>query len=215
MLPSQLVDIGVGDVIALPVGPTAVDVTPLTSDGILMGWSLRESAGEAPANGEGSVTSPAAGATIAATPALAAGTYTVNWVVSLAGTLAAADANNFQLRHGTTAVVNSVNLAVAGEYLQAQAQVTVAQGETINVIAIALATVGAIYTAQIDATVSLSVGADVELQDVNSPLGEIGLLTSDGETEWFGPFGVRIYGQIKVHVISGQVTGVIYAALIR
>lgn len=109
-------------------------------------------AGGASTTTEGSVTSPAAGATITS-QALAAGTYTVSWSVQLSGTLAAADANNFGLYNGATLVATSLNTATAGTYPQPTVTVVIpGGGATLAIKAIALGTVGAVYTAQLTQT---------------------------------------------------------------
>jgi hypothetical protein len=48
-----------------------------------------------------------------------AGTYTVNWTVTLSGTVGAGDANNFALAIGSTVLAISVNAGAAGTYVQA------------------------------------------------------------------------------------------------
>src|SRR5215471_18419592 len=86
-----------GPIRGVPFPATAVDVDVIQGPCVLNGWSFRDAAGELALEASGSVTSPAAGVTIATTASLPAGTYVVSWEVQLAGTLAAADANNFQL----------------------------------------------------------------------------------------------------------------------
>lgn len=196
---------------AIGVPATSVDVLILNGPAELTGWSLREAAGEAPIGAEGSVTSPAAGAQIAGTVVLAAGTYNVDWTVGLAGTLAAADANNFQLRNAVTGVLVSANLAVAGDYPQQPIQLVVAQATTVNVIAIALGTVGAIYTAQITVTPVTTSDALVEIQDGNNALAEISLGAGGADSRTYTDTGIKIRNRINLHVISGTVTGAIFA----
>jgi hypothetical protein len=79
------------------------------------------------------------------------GTYTVSWTVALSGTVAAADANNFELTNGGVFVANSVNAGTAGSYPQASQVVTVTAGNPfVQVIAgAATPTTGAIYTATV------------------------------------------------------------------
>lgn len=109
----------------------------------------------ASASNTGSQTSPAAGAVIASI-ALAAGTYIVTWTAQLAGTIGAPELNNFGLFNGATQIETSMNLAAAGNYPQQPTMgftvVIPAGGATLAVKAIILGTVGAVYTAQVNAT---------------------------------------------------------------
>ena len=103
--------------------------------------------------GDASVTSPAAGATIASI-ALTQGTWTIAWGVRSSGTTGAGDSNNMQLNL-PGGVSLAADVPAGGNNLSQQNAVTVevpAAGVTITVTAIALATVGAIYTAQVTAT---------------------------------------------------------------
>jgi hypothetical protein len=98
----------------------------------------------------GSVTSPGAGATIAQVSLPGPGTYTVSWSVELSGTLAAADANNFQLFQSGTganfAVLTAENQAAAGQYPQTSVTITTkASDNFIKIITIGAGTVGAVY----------------------------------------------------------------------
>lgn len=194
----------------VPVPVTAVDVTPIQGPCTLYGWSLREASGELPGNASGSVTSPAALATIATTPSLAAGTYVVTWEVELAGTLAAGDANNFQLVDSAGVVVGSINAAVAGVYPQGQVEVTTTTAGAFLVRANAIGTVGAIYSAELNVQPSLTPACIVELQDTAQPLGESAMQAQGFDTETMPATGLHVTGQVKIHVIQGTVTGVLY-----
>ena len=204
------VDITAGSVRTLAVLPTSTDLTLLTSDGYLYGWSLRDVSGDLPAYVQGSVTSPAAGATIATITGLAAGEYVVEVVTELGGTLAAADANNFQLVPSSGPAINLQNQAVAGNYPQEEVTVTVGASGSVTVKAIALATVGAVYSAEISLTPVGNVGFTVELQDGNEPLGESQAGAGGVDHQWFGGTGVRIKNQVKLHLVQGAVTGTVY-----
>ena len=100
----------------------------------------------------GSVTSPAADATITS-QALAAGVYTVGWTVQLSGTLGAGDANNFVMESNNVQVAQSLNSAAAGTYTQPPVTVVIpAGGATVEIEALAIGTTGAVYTAQMTTT---------------------------------------------------------------
>ena len=101
----------------------------------------------------GSVTEPGALATIAKIGPLAAGTYTVSWVVGLAGTLGTDDANNFEIFvTNTNQTVPSLNPEAVGQYSQPSQIITVQAGSFIDVLAVAAATAATIYSAQVTAT---------------------------------------------------------------
>src|SRR5260370_11815348 len=124
------VELDPGEVIALPVQPTSVDVPVIQSDCRLVGWPLRDTSTPSFAEGEGSVLSPGAGAQPVTIAGLRAGTYDVTWTVSLQAAAAAADANNFQLRLNAAAILNSVNAGAAGAYPQGRARVTLPPNPT-------------------------------------------------------------------------------------
>jgi hypothetical protein len=98
-----------------------------------------------------SVTSPTTFQNIVFISSVTPGTYTVNWTVTLAGTIAAAEANNFQLYNGSTVVATSVNAAAAGTYPQAPVTFTVTSGvPDIKVLSgAATPTTGAVYGATV------------------------------------------------------------------
>jgi len=195
----------------LPIPITTQDIVLLTGDGYLSGWSIREASGASPADVRNSVTSPGALATIATTPALGAGVYDVIWSVELSGTLAAAEANNFQLMNGAAVVAGSENGIVAGVYPQPDTRVTVVAGSTVSIQSIGAGTVGAVYTGDVSVTPDPFFGAVVEIQDSTGPIGESGMDLQDSDTEWFGSPGIPIRGQILLHVVTGTVTGCVYA----
>jgi hypothetical protein len=118
----------------------------------------------------GSVTSPAAGATIAQV-ALPAGIYTVSWEVELSGAIAAAELNNFQLfQSGTGApggVLTAINAAAAGLYPQLPVTITSTNADNfIKIIAPGLGTAGAVYNAQMTVT---QVANPAPLYVINQP----------------------------------------------
>jgi hypothetical protein len=111
----------------------------------------------------GSATSPAAFAVITPiTVASAGGAYTVNWTVSLSGTIGAAEVNNFFLFLDNTQIAQSVNPAAAGTYPQAPVPVTMNPGDDLIILAgPSNATAGAVYSGtikQASGSLTLSVG---------------------------------------------------------
>lgn len=205
------VDISVGPVRGIPATLVSADTTLLTGRAHIHGWSFRESAGDVAVANEGSVLSPAASATIVSIAGVAPGTYNVSWTVELTGAAGAADANNFQLRWPVGQSVVSVNAGAAGTYVQVTVQITVTATSTVSIIAIAAGTVGVTYTAALSITPVTTSDTVVEIQDGGQPLGEVTLPPNGTDTRWFGPMGVRVSGEITLHVIAGTVSGVVYA----
>lgn len=205
------VDVVAGAVRAIPVPATTVNASILQGNSYLMGWSFRDAGPVASPSAEGSVTSPAAGATIASTTAIPMGEYTINWTVSLAGTVAAADANNFGLYVNSTLVETSVNLGAAGEYPQPPVTYNIPQGATVSVKVLALGTVGAIYTAAFALTpISITDNA-FELYDGSQLLGEGSMPTGGASSQSFAPLGIRVYTGINLVMISGAIQGTVNA----
>lgn len=136
----------------------------------------------------GQVTSPGAAAVIA-TVNVPPGTYQISWTVTLEGTTATADANNFELTiFGQGVVATSVNGSAAGTVAP---QITLIKNVgtgtgQVAVKSIAAGTVGAIYGAQLEvvpATVPGSlpnVYADVY---AGSPVSQI---VTSSETQQLG-----------------------------
>jgi hypothetical protein len=205
------VTVTIGQMRGIPVTPTAVDVVLLNGPAVLRGWSLRDISGETPFENEGSVTSPAAGATIVQITGVPAGTYTVNWEVELAGTLAAADSNNFALSSNAATLANAVCPAVAGVYPQPALEAITVTAGTWAIKAIALGTVGAIYSASFSLEPALNPATVIELQDGNQILGESAMYPNRSDHQTLPLPGLHVAQQIKLHVVAGQVTGVVYA----
>lgn len=204
-----------GEVRAIPVPVTSTDLTLLTGDGFLCGWSLREASGDISAYNEGSVVAPAAGATIVTLTGIPAGTYTVEIVTSLQGAAAAGDANNFKLTPSTGNAVVLPNPGAAGNFPQEEIQVTLGAAGTLTITAVAIGTAGVTYSATISITPINVPTAVIEFQDGNNPIGESEMTVAGVDTQWFGNYGMLIYNQIKLHVVSGTVTGAVYARFSR
>lgn len=204
------VDITLGPVRVVPVPASFVDQLLINGPCTLYGWSLRDAAADIPNANTGQVTSPAAGATIIALTGLQAGTYKVSWEVGLGGTLAAGDANNFLLRHNSLAVLLSVNPAAAGSFIQIQTDITVAPGDSINIVANAIGTVGAVYTASLAIEPASIPNASAELQDGNNPLGEIAVVANAASTEFFGDPGIHVRNRLNYHPVTGLMVGAVY-----
>lgn len=115
---------------------------------------------------EGSVTSPAAGTTVTSL-ALPSGGWTLNWLVQVSGTVGAPEVDNFQLVSAGTLLDTSINGNTVGQpYQQQPSQVQIPiGGATVLVRNSALATVGAVYAAQLVATPANVPAAQVQLPD--------------------------------------------------
>jgi hypothetical protein len=82
----------------------------------------------------------------------AAGTYVVQWSVTLSGTLSAADVDNFALVvDDSVGVANSVNPGAAGTYPQAPVTLRLDAGQTLEIGTRGNATAGSVYGASIPA----------------------------------------------------------------
>lgn len=209
-MPEIDIDIMVGGKLPLTVSPTSTDVTILQGAGRLAGWSLRDVNATAPAAKSGTQVAPAAGTDIAALTGLAAGTYTIAWTVGLQGAAAAGDADNFQLYDTAGNILASVNPGAAGEYIQPNAEVTVAAGATIAVKNTGAGTAAVTYAADLSISPAAEVNTVVELIDGANTLGEVAFFNRASETQDFGSGGVVAFGSIKLHVVSGTVAGTVY-----
>lgn len=205
------VEIDTGSVKALPVPVTVTDKLLITGTAKLCGWSLRDASGDTTTQTEAAVVSPAAGAAIVSISGLAAGTYDITWIVALQGAAAAADANNFQLKNGAVVVEGAINPGAAGVYPQNGARIVVPANGTVSINAIAIGTVGVTYLAQIEIAITLIPNAVAEIQDGGNILGEVAMPAGESSTEWFDRDGIDVQGSIKLHVVSGTITGVLYA----
>lgn len=201
-----------GETYALPVASITSDTLIIQGCVYLRGWSLRDAQSNQPVEASGNSVAPGAGAAIAATGNLPAGTYTVAWTVGLQGAAAAADANNFQLVDSAGVVLASVNPGVAGEFPQQQVQVSIAQNTAISVEAIGAGTANVTYSADISATPTGDVETVVEIQDGSKPIAEVGFLSGRSEQGDYGRPGILIETGLNIHVISGTVTGAVHVA---
>lgn len=122
----------------ITMGPAVVQITPGSVDNT------------------GNTTSPGGGATIAQVQ-LGVGTYQVQWLVELSGTVSATDLNNFQLFQSGTganfAVLTSENPGAAGSYAQQTVTITSTNANNfIKIITVGAGTVGANYAGSLTVT---------------------------------------------------------------
>lgn len=210
MPPEIDIDVRLGGIISESVQPTSADVTILQGGGRLAGWSLRDASSTVAMEASGNQVAPAAGTDIAALTGLPAGTYTIEWTVALQGAAAAGDANNFQLYDTAGNILASVNPGAAGEYIQPNAEVTIAGGSKIAVKNIAVGTAAVTYSVSLVLSPTIEVQTVVEFQDNADIKGEVAFVTRDSSTEHFGSDGPPINGKLVLHVVSGTVTGCVY-----
>lgn len=140
---------------------------------LLYGWSAQDTGAPADTSqAYGSVAAPGAGATIATlTPG--AGTWRVTVATHMIGALAAGDANNMELSAPGfgPAVLISDNSSPSIPFENGPYTITLAAGQALTVTAIAAATAGTTYAAQIIAEpASLSA---FELYDGQSAAGQL------------------------------------------
>jgi hypothetical protein len=195
----------------IPVPVSAADFQLIAGPAKLCGWSLRDAQAEIFRENTGILLSPGAGATIVTRTALPAGTYTISWTVGLEGTVAAVDADNFQLQVSGAASVTSINLAVVGQYPQQSAVFIVPANTTVKIIAVAAGTVGATYEASFSIQPASVDDTVVEIQDGNNVLAESGMIAGGTDTHWFGGDGLKARNEVFLHIVSGSVTGAVYA----
>lgn len=116
---------------------------------------------------EGNQTSPAATTTIA-TLTIPSGTWQVAWQVSVSGTVGAPEINNFALVQGGTQILASDNGNTAGQlYPQEPVEITVPiGGQTVLIRNTNLATVGAVYSAQLVVTAVNPFAGQAQIPDL-------------------------------------------------
>jgi hypothetical protein len=139
-----------GQHVARPVLPLSVDPRHYTTPAqVPIGpYGFAQGIVQGFATASGTRTSPPAPfSLIFQTGILPPGTYTVNWSVSLAGTIGAAEAGNFILNLGPSIfLANSVNAAAAGSYAQASVTFTTPGGLALLLLSGGNnATAGAVY----------------------------------------------------------------------
>lgn len=207
------IDAAVGDVFALPVPQSLSDNLVIQGPCRLNGWSFRVEGVSTPQEFEGSAVAPLALGNVLAPSSVPDGIYDVSWQVQLIGAAAAADQDNFRLVLPDGKTLQSVNPGAAGTYPQDGVQTSAFVGGQISVIAIGAGTAAVTYVAQVTLTPSKGVSTRVELQDGNSPLGEISITEDNTDTRWFGLPGIRVRQHINVHVITGLPSGCVYVTL--
>jgi hypothetical protein len=136
-------------------------------------YMLNETAAGITSQVTGSQTSPVAGTVIAQVTGLPAGIYQVSWTVSLGGTTSGTDADNFALNVNAVQQLVAMNGSGSGTVApQSPVTVTVPAAGSVSVTAIANATAGAVYRAQIVLTPENQGGVRLK----NGPDSETGSL---------------------------------------
>lgn len=207
------IDVESGEIIPLSIPLTSSDITLTTGVAWLCGWSIREASGDSATAVEANLVSPGAGAVIATSAALAVGVYDVAWTVELIGAAAAADANNFALFVGGVQITASVNAGAAGVYVQPNVRVNAGAGATVQIKAIGAGTVGVTYSVSVSIVPANQVDAAIEIRDGRNPVAEIGVPVAGVSSQSFGVHGLKIRSDITLHIVSGVVTGAVYARL--
>lgn len=206
-----MIDVVSGEITALPVPATSVDITVLNGSGYVCGWSFRDASGDVASVAAGSVVAPGAGVIIATSPATPAGVYTLNWSVDLNGPAAAGDADNFRLFVNGVSVETSVNAGAQGEYPQVPVQVNIPAGATYQVKAVGAGTAGVTYRADVSAVPVIAGDAVVDILDGSNFVGTMSVGASGASSQNFGQTGIKIRSGITVHVVSGIVAGAVLA----
>lgn len=209
------IDVVAGAVRAIPVPVTSTDIQILSGDGYICGWSLRDAQGTIQASVEGTANAPGAGGIIVTTPSLPALEYQINWEVGLNGTVSATEANNFELTAGSNVIVPSINPPAVGDYPQPEVFYMRGTAGTFSVKAIAAATAASVYSASIAIVPVANQLTVVEFQDGALILGEASMSPNQNETRSFGQTGLELTTGILLHVVSGTVTGTVYARYLK
>lgn len=204
------VEITSGKLRAIPILGLVADTQIISGPCKLCGFSVRDVSAENTSDVSGAVVAPAALTTIVTTPALAGGTYDVNWLVGLSGAAAAAEVNNFRLVAGGANIEVSVNPGAAGNYVQISARVTVAFGQVILVQNIGVGTAAVTYDAQLEVIPAVVQIAGGELRDGNNPLAEMACVNGGVDRAWYGTEGIEVFNQILFHPVGGILTGAVY-----
>ena len=154
----------------------------------------------------GSVTSPTTFQIFLTTGSLPAGTYTVNWSVTVSGTIGANEANNFALVLGSGPLLaQSVNPAVAGTYQQAPVTVTIgAAGDVLTLKSwSSTPTTGAVYSGTVSTTGNGSVSFDVFSANHRWVIDTVFCTTSQAQTTAPYPQVIAYIGGMQAGVAEG------------
>lgn len=206
------IEVGGSETYTLPLASLSANQTLITGPAYYRGYSLRDTGAPAPVQASGQVVAPAAGATIAATGNLQAGTYQVGWTIGLQGAAAAADANNFVLTDSVGNVLVSVNPGAAGEFVQQNVEVTIAANTPISVKAVGAGTAAVTYSAELEVSSTGEIETIIELQDGTKQLAEISFRNERTRELNIGRPGILIETALNINVISGSVTGGIWVS---
>lgn len=207
------VAVSLGGAKAVPVLDTTTGGRIASGKCALAGWSLRTTSVQASLQVQGNVAAPAAG-TVIATLALPAGEWVINWTVSVEGTVAVAEDNNFVLQQGVTNLITSINAnVVAQPYPQPQITVSIAAGgQNVVVRNIGAGTAASVYTADITAS-PVGAPAIAEIFSGSNPVAEIALPVGAVDTHWFGSGGIEMPADVTLNVIGGSMRGAVYVRL--
>lgn len=209
------IDVVAGTVRPITVPATSTNTSVLPGDSYICGWALQDASAEFPTSAEGSVTAPAAGATVAVTGVVPSGEYDISWTVSLEGAAAVADTDNFALFAGATQIATSVNAGLAGNYAQPEVTAILAANETLSVKAIGAGTAGVEYSADISADPANEIVTRVNIMDGTRVVAALSMKANDNDSRSLGEAGWRIYTGISLAVLSGSVQGSIGARFLR
>lgn len=206
------VDAALGDIFAVPLVQSLSDTVLINGPCRLIGWSIRAEGISSPQDFEGQAVAPGAGGNVLAPQVVPDGVYDVNWQVQLIGAAAAADQDNFKLTLPDGKTLISANAGAAGLYPQEPVQASAFIGGQVSVVAVGAGTAAVTYLVQVTLVPSKGISTRVEIQDGNSPLGEVAVTEDSASTQWFGLPGVRVRQQVKAHIIAGFPSGCVYVA---
>lgn len=209
------IDVSIGPVRQIFSPGALVKTEIITGPCRLMGWSYGDLLFTDVAYASGKASAPLAGGVVADAGNQGGELPDIAWNVSISGTPAAADANNFGLYVGGTLVAESINPGAVGNYPQVDVTDAIGFFEDIQVRAIGAATAGTVYAAEISVTPANRGQTAYILEDGGNQVAVIASGPDRYDTRWFGPHGIHVNGALTIRPNPGFGTGTFYVAFYR
>lgn|SRR5487761_66554 len=209
------IEVTLGGIRGVPFSNQSADLVLLSGPSRLWGWSIRESAGVVGAgNATGASTAFVAAAagsaslgvtdaltgfdvTMAAIAAAAGGTVTVSNVVGGPYLF------NFEGQVGNAALLS---VRFPNPLLASGGAPTVAIGAIVG---------GGAGNINVYGVQSPGNPARLSIDDGGQSIAEVVLQAGTSMSEWYGPMGMHVSGELLLNMLSGNVTGVLYASFDR
>jgi hypothetical protein len=209
------VEIGSGWVASIPVPPTSTDVDVITSDCRLVGWSLHDTAGGSGSafandNANGAITAGNAGnvALPHGFDSLLGFTIQLSTVGTAPMTVTVSNVSGGPFVYTIPTGQQSLSVTFPLPIQASGGAPTVAWSATASAV-------GNVSVFGSSSVQTIGVSTIVEIQDVGNILGESAMGPGGTDSRTIRADGVPCQGKIRIHVVKGTVTGVIYAYLTR